>query len=395
MAFDWRGLLRFCRRALLETKDNNRRLTPRRLAWTLLAYAFYPPFELATWGGLGLDELFYPAYRKQEVREPIFIIGNPRSGTTFLHRLMTRDKRTFACMHTWEIFFAPSIVSRRVVKALSALDGWLGNPFEKTMAGLEGRWQDRNVMHVQAMRAPDEDEALLLHSFGSVLIWSFTSMLDDARAFTFYDQRVPHAERMAQTAFYKRCLQRYLHSDGRHPEGAQRHYLSKNPAFTSRIDTLLEQFPDARFVYIARNPLDMIPSMTSITRFVWTLVGDPVEYGSLHDYVIELAKHGYHYPLERLQGLDPGRYVVVRFDDLTGNARQTVEGIYRQFGLELSPGYARILDEATERARHHRSRHHYSLEALGLSRERILSECADVFDRFGFDRREQGCDAET
>jgi hypothetical protein len=379
--------LRFCRRALLETKDTNRRLTPRRLAWTLLAYAFYPPFELATWGSLWLDELFHPGYRQQEVREPVFIIGNPRSGTTFLHRLMTRDERTFACMHTWEIFVAPSIVSQRFVKALGALDRRLGYPFQKAMAGLEGRWQDRNVMHLQAMCVPDEDEALLLHSFGSVLIWSFTAMLDDARAFTFYDQRVPHAQRMAQMSFYKRCLQRYLHSDGRHPEVAQRHYLSKNPAFTSRIDTLLEQFPDARFVYLARNPLDMIPSMVSITKFVWTLVGDPVEYGSLHDYVIELAKHGYHYPLERLQGLDRGRYVVVRFDDLTRDVGQTVRGIYRRFGLEMSPEYARLLDEETERARGYRSRHHYSLEALGLSRERILSECADVFDRFGFDRK--------
>ena len=37
---------------------------------------------------LGLDHLFYPRHRKQPIDRPIFIIGNPRSGTTFLHRLL-------------------------------------------------------------------------------------------------------------------------------------------------------------------------------------------------------------------------------------------------------------------------------------------------------------------
>src|SRR6201995_1629446 len=37
---------------------------------------------------LGLDYVFYPSHRKQQIDRPIFIIGNPRSGTTFLHRLL-------------------------------------------------------------------------------------------------------------------------------------------------------------------------------------------------------------------------------------------------------------------------------------------------------------------
>ena len=42
---------------------------------------------------LGLDHVFYPRHRKQAIDRPIFIIGNPRSGTTFLHRLLTRSRR--------------------------------------------------------------------------------------------------------------------------------------------------------------------------------------------------------------------------------------------------------------------------------------------------------------
>lgn len=54
----------------------------------------------------------------------------------------------------------------------------------------------------------------------------------------------------------------------------------------------------------------------------------------------------------------------------------------------MSPAYASILKEEAEWARRYRSRHRYSLEELGLSRERILTECGDAFERLGFDRRE-------
>ena len=49
-----------------------------------------------------LDHLFFPAYKKQKIVSPIYIIGNPRSGTTFTHRLISKDKRFtyFELFHT-------------------------------------------------------------------------------------------------------------------------------------------------------------------------------------------------------------------------------------------------------------------------------------------------------
>jgi hypothetical protein len=120
---------------------------------------------------------------------------------------------------------------------------------------------------------------------------------------------------------------------------------------------------------------------------VWDLLGDPIEYRSLNEYVIEVASWGYRYPLERLEGLPQDRYRVLRFQDLVGDAEETVTDLYAHLGLDLHPAYASVLREESERAHHHRSQHLYSLQALGLSRERIVAECADVFERFGFDTR--------
>jgi hypothetical protein len=387
VAFDWRALLRFGRLALLNTRNTNRRLTPKRIAWLVFAFVLYPPFELATWAGFALDDLFCPGYRRQAIREPVFIIGNPRSGTTFLHRLMARDTATFACMRTWEILFAPSILSRRLVMGLAALDRGLGGGLHSRLVRWEQRWQEKNVAHSQALTEPEEDENLFVHTGSSISIWTFAAMLDEASPYGCYDQRVPRAVRDREMAFYRRCLQRHLYA-ARNAEAGRRHYLAKNPAFISRIDTLLEHFGDARFIYIARNPLDVIPSYVNLTKFVWNILGDPIEYDSLCRYAIKLVKHGYDYPLRRLRHLAPERYALVCFDDLVHDARKTVSGIYDRLGLGLSTEYAQVLDQETERARRFRSKHRYSLDELGLGHEQIVDECADVFERFGFDRRD-------
>src|SRR6201993_2563457 len=62
---------------------------------------------------LGLHPLFYPRHRKQSIDRPIFIIGNPRSGTTFLHRLLL-GAGDMAALELWEMLFS-GIPARRLL----------------------------------------------------------------------------------------------------------------------------------------------------------------------------------------------------------------------------------------------------------------------------------------
>ncbi|HEY4794368.1 MAG TPA: sulfotransferase, partial [Mycobacterium sp.] len=62
---------------------------------------------------LGLDHVFYPSHRKQPIDRPIFIIGNPRSGTTFLHRLLL-GAGDMAALELWEMLF-PAITARKLL----------------------------------------------------------------------------------------------------------------------------------------------------------------------------------------------------------------------------------------------------------------------------------------
>ncbi len=99
----WNGkaFLRFLYRILFNNRGTNYRLTTKRLGVLLLVSAIYLPAEFLIWLGLGLDEILFPGYRKINLPRPVFIIGNPRSGTTFLQRLLARDEANFHCLKTW------------------------------------------------------------------------------------------------------------------------------------------------------------------------------------------------------------------------------------------------------------------------------------------------------
>jgi hypothetical protein len=394
VAFNFKGFAKFTWVALFKSGGTNFRLTPKRIAWALAFYIFFPLLEFVTWVGFLLDDVFFRDYQREQIEQPVFIVGNPRSGTTFLHRLMAKDKENFTSMQTWEVLFAPSITQRKLVRALAALDRWLGSPLHRQMAAWEKRWQEQNVVHKVTLRVPEEDQYLFVHIWSTLAVWLFSAILEEGAPYTYFDTAMSGAEKRRVMNFYQRCIQRHLYAHGGDHRQAE-HYLSKNPSSTPKVDTLYEFFPEAKIIYLIRNPLDVIPSYVSLLDYTWNVLGDPLwEYGS-RDYVLDMARHWYSYPLERLGRAPRDSYIVVNFNDLVSDAEQMVADIYSRFGFDISPAFAQVLQEEAEKARSYRSKHEYSLKQMGLTREQIVAQYEDVFDRFDFDTRDDVDEAGT
>jgi predicted RNA-binding Zn-ribbon protein involved in translation (DUF1610 family) len=182
--------------------------------------------------------------------------------------------------------------------------------------------------------------------------------------------------------FYRACLQRHLYATG------DRHFVAKNPAFCPKIETLIEFFPDANVVYLVRNPLDMLPSTMSWLSYAWHLPSDPREKYPYRDEVLALTKYWYEHPLQVLDRHDPSRHWMVKFDDLVRRPDEVIREVYTRFGYPQNGELEEILREAAAESRAHTSTHLYNCEEMGFTREQIVSEFADIFERFGFDTRE-------
>lgn len=380
--FNIKGFLYFTHTALLKAKGTHYRLTPKRIFWIIVFYPVYSLLELLIWAGLLLDEVLFGQYRTEEIRQPVFIIGNPRSGTTFLHRLMAKDTETILSMRTWEIYFAPSVTQRKLCKVLSMLDRSLGGPVHKALAAYERRWLDSLVTHELALWEPEEDEFMLVHIWSSLITCVFSAVMKEAEAYTHFDTALSPTEKRRIMTFYTRCLQRHLYAH-RNSATRKRHYLAKGPAFSAKVGTLLQWFPDAKFIYLVRDPVDVIPSYISVIQAQWRALGDPLTDWAGRDYVFDMTRHWYDYPLQCLEHAPQDSYVIVRYEDLVSNPAQTVTRIYRHLGIDLDPTFSQVLSEEADKARLYRSRHHYSLEQMGLSREQIEAQYQDVYERFG------------
>ncbi len=372
------------RRALREPRDSRR----RKLVWSIAL--LYPIVAAIDFVCFALDHLLFPGFRRIEVRRPVFIVGGARSGTTHTHRLMAADGERFSYFKTWEILL-PSIVQKKLIHAIGALDRRvLGGSLE---ARLQGR-QDRALgkarrMHDWRLDGAEEDGFLGLHTFGSgtiSVIFPYTRMLEHL---SNLDRKATPRQRRRVLRFYDGCVKRQLYFEGRRAESgdaAPKILLSKNPAFTFRMRSLREAFPDAKFICPVRHPYETIPSLINMLQKGWIALG--ADSRDIEESVAWLSRNGietYQHAFEVLDELPEESYAVPEFGDLISQPRTTIEKIYARFGWQITPEYARFLDAEQEEARGYTSGHRYEA-GLGPPREQLHEELAPLFERFGWEK---------
>ena len=375
-----KAVRRFLYNVLFNNRRTKYRLTAKRLGVFLLALVIYIPIELIVWTGFILDEIFFPKFHDIKINQPIFIIGNPRSGTTFLQRLMARDTVNFLSMRTWEIFGSPSIISRRLIRAAISFSRSIGMPVTRRIRKMEQFWKEDDRIHRFRLRAPEEDEYLFVHNFSTLKIWSFASMEDEADPYIYYDQKISQEDKNRNMSYYESCIQRHYYYHGQ----PNRNYLSKNPNFSPAIDTLLDKFPDAKFIYLIRDPLEAVPSHISLKEREWQMLGSPLKKYACADFIIKSSEHWYNYPLRRLGELPEDQAIIVKFDDLVKDAEETIMRIYQQFGFSVTKEFKSLLQYEAKQARNHQSQHLYSLSEMGISPQEMTDRFGSVIDRFGF-----------
>ncbi len=372
-----KNFLRFLNKSFFHNRGTNYRLTIKRLGILLLALGIYLPAELLIWSGLLLDEAFFSSFRRIRITQPVFIIGNPRSGTTYLHRVLAGDSENFLAMQAWEIFCAPSVLARKIIRFAANVAQTIGMDISRRIRKMEELWEDNNPIHHLKVLAPEEDEYLFIHIFSTLKIWSYLAMEDEADPFIHFDEMMPDSEKYRMMEFYESCIKRHIFYHGN-----QRRYLSKNPHFSPSIGTLLDRFPDSKFIYLIRDPLEAIPSHINLKNKEWQMLGSPLEEYACRDFVLRSSVQWYDYPLERLAQLPDDQQIVVRFDDLVSDTKRTVQKVYQRLGLVLSQEFLDLLEHESKMARKYRSQHHYSLEEMGISSQVLEDRFAGIINKY-------------
>ena len=377
MYFNFKTFFRMAYLSFFKWRSTPARLTPKRIFFLVGFFLTFPIVQLFNAICLLLDEVLFPGYRKVELKKPVFILGNPRSGTTLIYRIMARDEQ-FYCFRTWEIMF-PAIIQKKFISLIGRIDRMMGSLVKKCIKSFEARlFHKFNKMHQTSLFYPEEDEMLLIHIFSSLyLMWFFPF---DELAWTIrFDEACRHEDRKRIMTFYKNCVKRQAFF-----KGGRGYFLSKNPALSSKIDSLYEYFPGCKILYMARNPLEVIPSILNMGHQIWHSATSVEASYPQQDKVYETAKYYYTYPLARLEQSPEDSYMVINYEDLVRQLSQVIQTIYQQFGFEITPKFSQILRDEDRKAKGYKSSHVYSLNQFRFTRKQIVSDLRSIFERFGF-----------
>lgn len=382
MYFNFRLFWRTTYRSFFDSKNTPARLTRKRIIFLLLFYTVWPVGQLMHRFFFFLDDILFPGHKTQKIEKPLFILGNLRSGSTFLHRLLSRDSETFTSLTTWDIYLTPSVTQKKITQFFARLDKKLGGHLHRLLHEFDRRTLGQFKIHRISFFQPEEDENILLHIWDSFWVSFLFPFMDEMPNYQHFDEALPPKRKRRIMAFYKSMLQRHMYATGK------KHFVAKNPAFSPKIETLLEFFPDARIIYLARNPLDMLPSTVSWINYARRVFTEPKEKYLYLDEIVDLTQHWYRHPLKFLDAHPSPRHLILNYDDLIQRPEAVIRGFYEQFGYPDKPGLDEIVDAAVKETLSFNSDHFYSYEEMGFTRDQIVKLYADIFERFGFDRRE-------
>ena len=112
--------------------------------------------------------------------------------------------------------------------------------------------------------------------------------------------------------------------------------VMKTPANAARLKLLTKLFPDARFIYLSRNPLKVFPSTVKLWRALYSTQGlhnPPYLDGWLDDYVLDMfARLTEDYEEDR-HVIPKGRLIELRYEDLIKDPIATLRDIYARLDI--------------------------------------------------------------
>ncbi|MGP1371179.1 MAG: sulfotransferase family protein [Almyronema sp.] len=248
-------------------------------------------------------------------KPPVFIIGHWRSGTTYLHNLMSLDSQ-FSYLSTLQAWAPELCLTNR----------WLIAPILEWMTP-----KTRPMDNVSlALDYPQEEEFCLanLSPFSFYHGWYFPrAMRDYFEQFVLFNEISPAVFSQWKQAYLKTLKLASLNTQGRR-------LLIKNPANTGRIKALLELFPDAKFIHIYRNPYTVYFS----TRRLYQKLLPVIALQDFSEQAIEENIFAFYQKIMDKFFLEkhlipPDNLIEMRYEDLEVQPLHQLQRIYQQFGL--------------------------------------------------------------
>jgi hypothetical protein len=307
----------------------------------------------------------HPEIASEPITAPIFIVGQPRTGTTILYDLLAQDPDLRAPL-TWEVD-APCPVPQP--------ETYHDDPrIAQTQASIE-----LSEQIIPGFLAFHPMGALVGQECVRITASEFISMIYSVqyRLPSYYRWLLYEADHGGAYRFHRIFLQ-HLQS------GVSGQWLLKSPAHLWQLDALLAEYPDALIVQAHRDPLNVISSIAALTHHLRRM-------GSDESSIAECATQSYE---EIVVGLDramalrdsgavpAGRVIDVQYTEFMNDPWTTIKDIYQKLGRELRPHAAQRMRDFLAAHPGDGGRGRYTWSDTGLDASEVRERVSAYQDRY-------------
>jgi len=309
-----------------------------------------------------------PAIAAERVERPLVITGLPRTGTSILHELLAQDPASRAPLH-WEV--------RHPCPAPEAAT-YESDPRIERAERQIGLWNqivpEYATMHELGARIPVECVQLTTHEFVS------EEFLGRYQAPT-YAAYYAKADLVPAYRFHRAMLQ---HLQSKH---RRERWVLKAPSHFPVLDVLFTVYPDARLVITHRDPLKILPSVTSILYSTIWVRTDEVDVEALLGWFTGetcMALVERMIALRESGKVDPRQFFDVRHEELVKRPIPTIAAIYDHFGMDFSAeAERRIRDYIAHKPKDRHGAHRYEFGHTGFDLDAERERFRPYRERFG------------
>ena len=308
----------------------------------------------------------HPEIERERITRPVFIVGINRTGTTFLHRLLSRDPRFWA-LRRYEL--AEPVLPTGEYATVAGTADDPRRAYAKELLGATNVVDTLAGLHRTDIDEPEEDLWILWLTFST---WIFAT----AYHVPAYGRWLAETGSRNAYAHHRRVMQHFTWQRRQRESEGERHWLLKMPFHLIELEVLLETYPDAVFIQTHREPVEVMGSWNSIVeriRGFSTEPRPPHEAGAEQLAFMSSMLNGAMQFRTSHPALDR-RWIDVRYVDLVDDPMAVVNDIYARLGWPLEPVAARTMQEwltLQEEQRRQEPRHEYQLEDYGLTPEAV------------------------
>lgn len=267
--------------------------------------------------------------------DPVFILGHWRSGTTFVHNIFAQDPR-FGYTTTYQTVFPHYIMAMQ----------WL---FKPVMGWLMPDKRPTDNMEL-APDLPQEEEFALQNMcpYTYYDFWIYPERMQEYCDRFLTTKKATEEETNEFKKQFMKLVKLSLWNTRRDVKDAQ--YLSKNPPHTGRVKTLVEMFPNAKFIYLMRNPYTVFESSRSfITNTIAPLELHSIPLEQMEQNILRNYVELYDAYQEQKKYIPEGNLFEVKFEDIEKDAYGITERIYKELNIpgweDAKPGIQAYLEK--------------------------------------------------